>query len=45
MKRLAAVVVILFGCKVAICQNTDTTARLVIGANVNEAGLSGGQKA
>jgi|GEM_PF-161430 len=45
MKRLAAVVVILFGCKVAICQNTDTTARLVIGANVNEAGLAVGQKA
>src|SRR5882757_2150993 len=30
MKRLAAVVVILIGCKVANCQNIDTTARLVI---------------
>ncbi len=30
MKRLAAVVVILIGCKVAKCQNTDTTARLVM---------------
>ncbi|HMI61901.1 MAG TPA: phosphatase PAP2 family protein [Puia sp.] len=31
MKRLAAVVFILIGCKVAKCQDIDTTARLVIG--------------
>jgi hypothetical protein len=43
MKKLAAVVVIVIGCKMANCQGVDTTARFVIGGKNNEASPASGR--